>query len=177
MSEHNHSHSCGCKSHSHHHHQHGCGCHSHASHDKCCGNHKNVKIEDVSDTELHFLQHLLAHEYIPVARFIVKSSKEHDFANVVLSPVFIVDTKESMEGVKNIGEKLRNLENLGLITLDYDIPLSGYEYSEYHNSDIYAYFKETVNEAQGKAGFLGDIPTIECGSIAPTQKCLEILGS
>ncbi len=166
MSEHNHSHGCGCGTHSHK----GCG-----SHGNCCGKHKNTSINDISDTEHHFLKHLLEYKFLPVSRFIVKSSKEHDFANIALSPVFIIDIKDSMEEVKNVGKKLRKLEDLGLITIDYDIPLKGYSYEEYHASEIYAYFKETVNEVKGKEGFLGDIPTIECGSIAPTDKCVQIL--
>ncbi len=176
MSEHNHSHGCGCGNHSHsHEHHNGCGCHSHGSHENCCGKHKNVKIEDVSEAELHFLQHLLEHNYLPVARFAIKSSKEPDFENIALSPVFIINTKDSMEEIKSVGAKLKNLEKLGLITLDYDITLNGYAYLEYYNSDIYAYFRETVNEACGKDGFLGDIPNMECGSIAPTEKCTELL--
>ncbi len=178
MSEHNHSHSCGCKSHSHNHeHHHGCGCHTHSSHDNCCKKHKEVSIENISEVERHFLKHLLSYEFLPVARFIVKSSIEHDFENIALSPVFIVDIKDTMEEVKNFGKKLKKLEDLGLLTLDYDIPIENYQYSEYHNAEIFNYFKETVDSAKGKVGFLGDISIIECGSMAPTQKCVELLGN
>ncbi len=176
MSEHKHSHGCGCGSHSHHHdHHHNCGCHSHGIHEKGCCKHKNVTIEDLSETELVFLRQLLESRLLPVVRFIVTSSKEHDFKNVALSPVFIVDVKDSMEQIKSIGKQLKNLEDLGLITLDYDIPLEGYAYKEFLDSEIYAYFNETVKEARGKDNFLGDIPTIECGSIAPTEQCEKLL--
>ncbi len=163
MSEHNHSHTCGCHSHS----------HSHSHGHVCCG--KHVSVKDISETELDFLKHLLEYKFLPVSRFIVKSSKEHDFQNIALSPVFIIDTKDSMDQVKNVGKKLIHLEDLGLITIDYDIPLKGYAYDEYHKSEIYAYFIDTVNGAKEKEGFLGDTPTIECGSIAPTEKCIKIL--
>ncbi len=170
MSEHNHSHGCGCGSHSHTHH-HGCG-----SHGNCCGKHQKANLNIISDTERHFLTHLLEYKFLPVARFIVKSSKEHSFENIALSPVFIIDVTDSMEEVKNVATKLNNLENLGLITIDYDIAIKDYAYSEFYGSDIYAYFKETVNEAKDKGGFLGDTPTIECGSIAPTEMCMELMG-
>ncbi len=172
MSEHNHSHGCGCGGHSHNHEHHAC--HSHTAHYKCCGKHKKENIEVITETELHFLKHLLEYKFLPVARFILKSSKEHSFQNTALSPVFIIDIKDSMKDVKNVGKKLIKLEDLGLITIDYDIPLKGYAYSEYTDSDIYEYFKQTVNEVKGKEGFLGDTPTMECGSIAPTQKCIEL---
>ncbi len=175
MSEHNHSHGCGCGSHSHHHEHHGCCHHSHSGDKNCCGEHKHVTIKDISHLELNLLKHLLKCKFLPVARFIIKSSKEHDFTNVALSPVFIINTTDSMEEIKSVGVRLKNLESLGLITLDYDITLNGYDYLEYHNSNIYDYFKQTVNEAGGKDGFLGDTPTMECGSIAPSEKCIEML--
>ncbi len=171
MSEHNHSHNCGCGGHHHGHHH-----HEHDHHGGCCGKHKNPKLEDLNDHEIHFLNHLLGYKFMPVTRFVVKSSKESDFENVVLEPVFVVEESDTMEFVKNFGNKLQKLENLGFLTLDYDIPLDGYNYNEYHNSEIFAYFKNTVEEAKGKDGFLGDIPEIECGSIAPTEKCIELLG-
>ncbi len=176
MSNNNHKHSCTNHSHSHNHeHGHGCGCHSHGGNNKCCGKHKKIKIEDISDTQVEFLMHLIESKFLPVASFVLKSSKEHDFESIALAPVFIIDVKDSMQEVKNVANKLKSLENLGLITIDYDIELNGYSYAEYHSSEIYAYFKKTVNESKGKDGFIGDVPTIECGSIAPTEKCIEML--
>ncbi len=174
---HEHHHACGCGSQSHHHHEHNhnCGCNPHESHDGCCEKHNNVAIEDLNETELLFLRQLLEYKLLPVSRFIVTSSKQHDFNNVVLSPVFIVDIKDSMEQIKNIGKLLNFLQDLGLVTLDYDIPLEGYAYKEFHDSEIFAYFNATVTEAREKGGFLGDIPTMECGSIAPTEKCIKLL--
>ncbi len=182
MTKHNHEHGCGCGNHSHNHshnhgHHHNCGCHTHDSHENCCGKHKQVSAKDISETEIHFLKHLLEYKFLPVAKFVVKSNKEPDFENTALSYIFIIDVKDSMEQVKNAGKKLRNLEGLGLITIDYDIPLNGYAYEEYHNSDIYAYFKKSVNDAKGNEGFLGDSAIIECGSIAPTEKCKEMLAN
>ncbi len=177
MSEHNHSHSCGCHSHSHKHGNDNCNCHSHKIEGDCSTKHKQVNIKDISETELYFLKNLLEYKFLPVARFIVKSSKEQSFENVALSPVFIISDKDSMQEVKNVGKRLKNLEDLCLISIDYDIPLKGYGYEEYHGCDLYAYFKQTVNEVKDKDGFLGDIPTLECGSIAPTQKCIDMLNN
>lgn len=178
MSEHKHSHGCCCGSHANHHsedkhcagnsNQHNCGCHSHENQSEM------VSFEDLTETETHFLKHLIDYEFLPVARFIVKSTKEEDFENIVLSPVFIIDTKDTIEQVKNVAKKLTNLENGGFITIDYDIPLNGYSYSEYHNSSVFKYFKETVLQASCKKSFLGDTAVMECGSIAPTDKAMKI---
>ncbi len=169
MSNHNHGENCACggKHHHHHNHTHGEDC--------ACGNHKEVKvnIEGISEAEISFLKHLIEYHYLPVAQFVVKSSKEHSFAITAMAPVFIIDPKDSMEEVKRVGDRLSMLMERGLITLDYDIELKGYGYNEYKNSEVLGYFKETVEQAVGKDGFLGDIATVEYGSIAPTEKCIE----
>ena len=61
------------------------------------------------------------------------------------------------------------LEEKGYLTLDYDYPLEGYPYTEYRQSDLYAYFCRTIEEAKGRPGFLGDTPVLELGSIAPAE--------
>ena len=63
---------------------------------------------------------------------------------------------------------LLELEKMGYLTLDYDYPLDRYSYKEYKESELYAYFCRTVAEGTGRAGFLGDRPVLELGSIAPT---------
>ncbi len=155
--QHGHSHE-----HGHHHHHHGHG------HEGCCGKHNNI-----THAEEHFLTHLVAAQYMPVAQFVVKSSKQHSFETVALSPVFLDEENASMERVKEIGRILLRLEHMGFIDLDFDIPLDNYEYSEYKTSQIFAFFKKTVEEGSANEGFLGDIATLECGSIAPTEKCIE----
>ncbi len=176
MLEHSHSHSCGCNSHIHtNENHHSCGCHSHSDNHTCGKTHKKVEIKNLSQMDIHLLKHILDHKYLPVARFITKSSKSEDFLNIALSPVFINQSKDSLELVKSFGVRLKNLEDLGLISIDYDIPLKGYPYNEYYTSDIYSYFKQTVKEAKENTDFLGDIAEIECGSIAPTKECEEIL--
>jgi hypothetical protein len=56
-----------------------------------------------------------------------------------------------------------------LISLDYDIPLQDYDYTQYTKSALYSYFKETVNEGKKNPGFLFDTAEIELGSIALTE--------
>ena len=74
-----------------------------------------------------------------------------------------------MKTVKEVGAFLQGLEDIGLVTLDYDIPLNGYGYEEYKTSALYEYFCATVAEGASKPDFLGNIPVLELGSIALTE--------
>ncbi len=165
---------CSCGGHSHHendkcgHTYHGhCNC-GHTHHNNCCGERKELTQE-----EKQFISSLLNTHYFPVAQFVVKSSKEQKLETVALSPVFLESESSSMERVKELGKMLLNLESMGYIELDFDIQLNNYEYSEYKNSKLFNYFKETVKAAAKNDGFLGDIAILECGSIAPTDMCQE----
>lgn len=71
-----------------------------------------------------------------MARFNITNSQEPDFICTALAPVFIRDIADDMTAVKEAGAFLERLENLGLITLNYDIPLNGYAYTEYKESAI-----------------------------------------
>lgn len=147
--EHNHE-NCGC----------GCGC-NHEQHEK-----KPINPEEITENQKAFLHELEQRHFLPVARFTLKDSREKDFNVTALAPVFLRSTTDSMELVKEAGAFLKGLEDMGLITLDYDIPLNGYEYEEYKNSEIYKYFCATVAEGATKPNFLGDTPVLELGSMA-----------
>ena len=139
---------------------HGCGgCN--------CGHHQ-TEIE-ISEEETEFLKLLAATPYLPLARFILKSAKSAHFESVALAPVYITHRSDSMEVVKSIGVVLKNLENKGLITLDYEEPLVNGDYADYTNSALYSYFKETVAQVEDKDDYIFDIPSLELGSIALTS--------
>ena len=74
-----------------------------------------------------------------------------------------------MERVKQLGNELSQLEEMGLLTLDYDIPLQNYSYEEYQTSALYAYFTKTVAEAATLPDPTFDTPKLELGSIALTE--------
>lgn len=63
---------------------------------------------------------------------------------------------------------MKSLEEKGHLTLDYEEPLENANYSEYKDSDLNAYFKETVAQAGNHDDYLYDIPDLELGSIALT---------
>lgn len=143
-----------------------CGCgHDHADS-------QNAKVHatpaEVTENQRSFLHQLHHNHCLPVARFTLADSREPDFISTALAPVFLRSVSDDMATVKEAGAFLQGLEDMGLMTLDYDIPLSGYGYEEYKSSALYAYFRKTVAEGAGKPGFLGDTPELDLGSMALT---------
>ena len=143
----------------------GCGCeHEGHSHGEACA----VPAE-ITQAQKNFLHTLGHHSFMPVARFTMKDSREDAFAATALAPVFLQSETDDMQAVKEVGAFLQELEDIGLITLDYDMPLDGYGYDEYKASALYKYFCATVAEGADRPGFLGNIPVLELGSIAMTE--------
>lgn len=177
MSEHNHEHKggcCGggggcCGHHDHGHH------HPHHHHDHPHHRPPVAVDSNLSQNQVDFLAQLIHYQYLPVAQFVARSSTQSDFEVLALSPVFIRATDDTMELVKEAGEFLSQLELQGMITLDYDVPLDGYHYEEYHQSAVYTYFCQTVEEAKALPNALGDTPSLVLGSMAPTQAALYLL--
>lgn len=146
------------------HHNDTCACgheHHHEEHSHTPG--------AVTENQKDFLHQLGHSHFLPVARFTLTDNREEDFVSTALAPVFLRSAADGMELVKEAGVFLQKLEDMGLITLDYDIPLDGYGYEEYKNSTLYAYFCQTVQEGAGKPGFLGNTPILELGSMGLTE--------
>lgn len=145
----------------------GCGC----GHDHSHGHaHHTPPVDgNVTENQAAFLHQLGHSHYLPVAQFIIEDSRDDDFAVTALAPVFLRSAADAMETVKEAGAFLKKLEEMGLITLDYDMPLEGYAYEEYRGSALYEYFCQTVSEAAERPGFLGNTPCLELGSIALTE--------
>ncbi|QOX62662.1 hypothetical protein FRZ06_04515 [Anoxybacterium hadale] len=148
--------------HDEHNHAHGHGCCGGG----CCASRKSAAPLSAEETE--FLIQLAQTPYLPLTRFVLKSTKSNHFESVALAPVHLKDKTDSMEVVKSTGAVLKSLEERGFLTLDYEEPLENGNYSEYENSDLYAYFKETVAQAENHDDYLYDIPELELGSIALT---------
>ena len=149
--------------------------HEHQEHCNCgCGHHQEHHSlhphgGGLTEAQTAFLHELEHHHFLPVARFLIESSREDDFSSVALAPVYLRGPEEAMEWVKETGAMLLEMEEKGYLALDYDYPLEGYPYTEYRQSDLYAYFCRTIEEAKGRPGFLGDTPVLELGSIAPAE--------
>lgn len=162
---------------SHHHddtHQdHGCGCSGGCcggGGGGCCG---GGEVVTFSQQEREFLLTLMERQFLPMVQFVVKSSITHEFEMVALSPVYMEQSTATMAEVHQTADMLLRLEELGLLTLDFDIPLDPMSYEVYHQSALYSYLQETVALGKDGPNHLGDTPTIEEGSIAVTALCLS----
>ena len=146
-----------------------CNCghdHEHHDHTDACINAEPVEATENQKAFLHQLSH---NRYLPVARFTLEDSREGDFVSTALAPVFLRSAADDMDRVKEAGAFLQKLEDTGFITLDYDIPLNGYDYEEYKTSELYKYFCATVAEGASRPNFLGNTPVLELGSMALTK--------
>lgn len=155
----------------------GCGCSHGHNHKHSCGADAPAAPIEVTENQKNFLHELAHRHFLPVARFTIKDSREDSFISTALAPVFLNAATDDMNSVKEAGAFLQTLEDLGLITLDYDIPLSGYSYEEYKTSTLYDYFCKTVAEGATRPNFLGNTPVLELGSIALTEEGELIAGA
>lgn len=171
---------CGCGGHEHEHGSGGCcGGHNHADGCGCGGSSSEGSIK-ITQGEFYMLMILAETPFLPLARFVMNSTKSDELQSIALAPVFLQEIDDTMEHVRVSGEILLALEGKGLVTLDYDQPLKGYTYSEYTNSEIYKSFKDTVAEGAQRGDFLFDTADIELGSFALTmlgQYAVEYLQS
>lgn len=158
-----------------HHHQHeaghqcegGCCSHSH-SHSSGCGGCQPTEIT-LGPDEAKVLLELAQYQNLPVCRYLISSSKNEDVIFSALSRVYLSGCEESLDEVKYKGKVLAVLESKGLIEIDYEMPLQGYDYDAYKNSAVFQYLKETIHEGMHRGGFLCDRAGIDYGSMVLTS--------
>lgn len=159
-----------------HHHEHGenCGCGHHHEHGENCGcGHHHVEIpvpENMTPIQVNFLLGLQQYQCLPVARFAYAKSNDALRYGVALEPVFISDVKDSMAQVKEIGQELRSLEEMGLLVIEYDMPIENYTYREYKEAELYAYFEKTMTEAGKMPNATFDLAKLELGSMVLSEE-------
>ena len=166
-------HTCcgGCGSHSEEHPAHACHGEGHTC-GGCCGSQSQIVL---SDEQVALLQELAQVSYLPLTRLTLASTQSDDLLSVALSPVYLQTADEPMEQVKRTGAWLLELEEYGLISLDYDLELKGYDYRIYEDSAVFALLRQTVEEGRGRPGFLYDLPCLERGSMALTELGYQVV--
>lgn len=166
---HQHSEHCNCGEHQHGHPPAA----DHHEHDEHCGcGHAHAPIptpDGLSPMQVDFLMALRQRQCLPVACFTLSKTDDDTRHGVALAPVYLSSADDSMEQVKQLGRELSQLEEMDLLTLDYDIPLQNYPYDEYKNSALYAYFEQTVAESAKRPEATFDTPGLDLGSMALTE--------
>ncbi len=119
--------------------------------------------------QVDVLLELRQRQCLPVACFSLAKAGDDERRAVALAPVYLGAPNDTMEQVKQLGAELKALEDMDLLTLDYDMPIQRYAYEEYRTSELYAYFAETVREASAKPDATFDTPVLELGSMALTD--------
>ena len=168
-----HEHTDACQGHEHHHDhegpEHACGC-------GCgCGHHHGGNEISLTMDEAKFLTRFAATPFLPLARFLMRSTKEDELESVGMPAVYLEAPEDSMEAVSAVSALLGHLEAMGLITLDYDIALKDYDYGAYETSALYAAFREMVAEGGQRPDFLFDQPVLETGSMALTDLGVAVM--
>ncbi len=166
---------CGCGGHGHHHGEHehgGCGCGGHGHHHHGEDSYAERKAEIVSApataAQRDFLRNFAPIAPLPIANYLVKSSKEDAFENIALRDVCLRSAEDSVETIKETAAFLQALEASNLIAIDYDTPLADESYAHYAHSASFLLLQDTVAQGAAQNNFLGDIADLEKGCIAMT---------
>lgn len=149
---------------------HGANCccgHDHDSEHSTCHSYDENPL--LSSCEKSLLLEILQNTYLPISEFMASSSVNEEIGFIALQPVYIKSLDDTMEIVKERKVTFLQLEKKGLITLDYEIPISKYDYSLHTNSELFKFFQKTIDDGKNNPEFACDIARLEPGSIALTE--------
>ncbi len=112
---------------------HSCGgCSSSSS----CGGCGGCGSAELNDLERELLQELAQTPFLPLVQYVRRESYFAPTEPLEPSPVYLVSGTESTGEVEMISLALRRLASRGYLTLDYDIPLSGFDYYLYQTAEL-----------------------------------------
>lgn len=105
----------------------------------CLKSRKSVDLVDINQEELYFIRLLEGTCYLPIAVF----------SDVEVAPVFVEKETQTLEETIEIARVLTQLEEKGILTLDYDISLVNCDYEKQFKN---YYFDDIVHTAIEKQG-------------------------
>ena len=112
----------------------------------------------------------------PIARFELHSDAEPDLVSIALNHVRITEEGDTMELVKERGEALRRLMELGLVFIDYTVSVWGAnDYDVYYRSKLYELFCHMVMEGSKRPEYLFDLAVLRKGRAVLTNRGVEAL--
>ncbi|MCQ2442292.1 MAG: hypothetical protein MJ077_04060 [Oscillospiraceae bacterium] len=133
-----------------------------------CGGCGAARPEPLNEIENQLLDQLAQNAFLPLCRLLLRSPESKELSFVMSAPVYLPDAAASKETVRAYGAALLSLQKRRYITLDYNVPLSGFDYDAWRRSEYYQGFAFSM-EAPGVEPFL------EPGSAALTLQGQEAL--
>lgn len=125
-------------------------------------------MKPLTQTERELLQAVRSAKRFPLVRFELRNSEEPELRSIALNHVYITDPEDSMELVKERSAALESLRRRGLLRISYALPAYVQsDYQIYYRSKLYELLCHTVMEAQGKPGFLFNLPAMRFGQVFP----------
>ncbi|MFI3253240.1 MAG: hypothetical protein R3Y63_02705 [Eubacteriales bacterium] len=161
-------HGCGggCSSHN----SGGCGgCGSHGA--GGCGGGSGIPDSDnplevmITPQEEIFLQKLSQCPFLPVAQFLLRAKDPNEQGHMSLEPVFVETGDEDFSEIKRQAEVILILAQKNIVSVDFDAPLEGSDYSIFNNSF------QTLSNAVADSQEEFYPPEMVCGSV-----CLTAVG-
>ncbi|MCD8147005.1 MAG: hypothetical protein LUD84_07005 [Clostridiales bacterium] len=126
------------------------------------------KPAPLTDLERQILDLLAQNAFLPVARFLLRSPENPEMSFVMSAPVYLAGPETTQEELRAAGTALLRLQRRGFLTLDYGVPLSGFDYTAWERSALYRHFAQSVAAP-------GAEPHLEPGSAALTLQGQEAI--
>lgn len=122
----------------------------------------------LTELEKTLLNALSERAFLPIARLVLVSTEEPDLSFVMSAPVYLPDKHTKDAERKALGRSLLALQKRGYITLDYDLPLQGFDYDEWRDSDFYQRVSFSLEAPDV-------MPKLEGGSVALTVQGQQVI--
>ncbi|MCD7821443.1 MAG: hypothetical protein LUC35_02320 [Clostridiales bacterium] len=126
------------------------------------------KPAPLTEPERRMLDLLAQNAFLPVARFLLRSPEDPELSFVMSAPVYLDRPEATQQELRTAGTALLQLQRRGFVTLDYGVPLTGFDYTAWERSALYRQFAQA-------AAAPGTEPQLEPGSAALTLQGQEAL--
>lgn len=136
-----------------------------------CSHCKGCHSGPLSEEEQHFMDLLAQRAFLPVARFLLENPDNPALSFVMSAPVYLETEQDTPQDLSRAGAALLSLQRRRYVTLDYNVPLQGFDYSPWERSQYYQNFAFSSTSEDA-------VPVLEPGSVALTvqgQEALELL--
>ncbi|MCD8144150.1 MAG: hypothetical protein LUD79_02225 [Oscillospiraceae bacterium] len=133
-----------------------------------CAGGCSAHLPALNPAERELLHQLSSVLYLPMAQFLLlPKGGAYEDGTLILSPVLLETEADTLETVMERAEALVSLARKGLISLDFDLPLSNCTYEVYYRSDLFREFSARYGHVAEER------PVLRRGSVAVTERGLD----